>query len=86
MCFINTCSKMNDQCAIVLVQVCAALSFLGCFECCSQLCCGGGGGSDWRPHTGVAVCCPVMCIVLLYRMHITYLYSLSGKASLVNIG
>ncbi|CAM0873292.1 unnamed protein product [Alopecurus aequalis] len=46
MCFINTCSKMNDQCAIVLVQVCAALSFLGCFECCSQLCCGGGGGSD----------------------------------------
>ncbi|KAM0861071.1 hypothetical protein ACQ4PT_046143 [Festuca glaucescens] len=46
MCFINTCSKMNDQCAIVLVQVCTALSFLGCFECCSQLCCGGGGGSD----------------------------------------
>ena len=44
MCFINTCSKMNDQCAIVLVQICAALSFLGCFECCSQLCCGGGGG------------------------------------------
>ncbi|VAI27497.1 unnamed protein product [Triticum turgidum subsp. durum] len=22
---------------------CAALSFLGCFECCTELCCGGGG-------------------------------------------
>ncbi|KQK21328.1 hypothetical protein BRADI_1g60207v3 [Brachypodium distachyon] len=43
MCFINACSKMNDQCAIVMVQLCAALSFLGCFECCSELCCGGGG-------------------------------------------
>ncbi|KAM3254208.1 hypothetical protein ACQJBY_047998 [Aegilops geniculata] len=43
MCFINCCSKMNDRCAIVLVQMCAALSFLGCFECCTELCCGGGG-------------------------------------------
>ncbi|VAI27494.1 unnamed protein product [Triticum turgidum subsp. durum] len=43
MCFINCCSKMNDRCAIVLVQACAALSFLGCFECCTELCCGGGG-------------------------------------------
>lgn len=43
MCFINCCSKMNDQCAIVLVQLCAALSFLGCFECCTELCCGRGG-------------------------------------------
>uniref|UniRef100_A0A0E0GP04 VWFA domain-containing protein n=1 Tax=Oryza nivara TaxID=4536 RepID=A0A0E0GP04_ORYNI len=40
MCFINTCSKMNDRCAIVMVQLCGALSCLACFECCS-LCCGG---------------------------------------------
>ncbi|KAL6878213.1 hypothetical protein ACP4OV_012383 [Aristida adscensionis] len=43
MCFINACSKMNDQCAIVLTQACAALACLGCFECCAALC---GGGSD----------------------------------------
>ncbi|KAJ1296761.1 hypothetical protein BS78_01G327000 [Paspalum vaginatum] len=41
MCFIKMCSKMNDQCAIVMVQACTALACLGCFECCSELCCGG---------------------------------------------
>ncbi|CAN6300590.1 unnamed protein product [Urochloa humidicola] len=41
MCFIKACSKMNDQCAIVMAQTCAALACLGCFECCSELCCGG---------------------------------------------
>ncbi|KAL5197434.1 hypothetical protein ABZP36_000946 [Zizania latifolia] len=41
MCCIKGCSKMNDQCAIVLAQLCAALSFLGCYECCSELCCSG---------------------------------------------
>jgi len=41
MCFIKACSKMNDQCAIVMAQACAALACLGCFECCSELCCGG---------------------------------------------
>ncbi|KAG8099382.1 hypothetical protein GUJ93_ZPchr0013g35406 [Zizania palustris] len=41
MCCIKACSKMNDQCAIVLAQVCAALSCLGCYECCSELCCSG---------------------------------------------
>ncbi|ONK75104.1 uncharacterized protein A4U43_C03F13360 [Asparagus officinalis] len=41
MCFIKACSKMNDQCVIALTQLCTALSFLACFECCS-LCCGGG--------------------------------------------
>ncbi|KAF0922327.1 hypothetical protein E2562_031819 [Oryza meyeriana var. granulata] len=40
MCVINTCSKINDRCAIVMVQFCGALSCLACFECCS-LCCGG---------------------------------------------
>ncbi|KAL5198684.1 hypothetical protein ABZP36_002196 [Zizania latifolia] len=38
---IKGCSKMNDQCAIVLAQVCAALSCLGCYECCAELCCSG---------------------------------------------
>jgi hypothetical protein len=41
MCLIKACSKMNDQCAIVMAQACAALACLGCFECCSELCCGG---------------------------------------------
>jgi hypothetical protein len=41
MCFIKACSKMNDQCAIVLVQVFAAFACLGCFECCSEICSGG---------------------------------------------
>ncbi|KAG8079750.1 hypothetical protein GUJ93_ZPchr0007g3428 [Zizania palustris] len=41
MCCIKGCSKMNDQCAIVLAQVCAALSCLGCYECCAELCCSG---------------------------------------------
>ncbi|TVU46604.1 hypothetical protein EJB05_06149, partial [Eragrostis curvula] len=41
MCFIKACSKINDQCAVVMVQACAALACLGCFECCSELCCGG---------------------------------------------
>ncbi|PWZ52369.1 Inter alpha-trypsin inhibitor, heavy chain 4 [Zea mays] len=41
MCFIKACSKMNDQCAIVMAQACAAIACLGCFECCSELCCGG---------------------------------------------
>ncbi|XP_062215389.1 uncharacterized protein LOC133915962 [Phragmites australis] len=40
MCFIKACSKMNDRCAIVLTQACGALACLGCFECCSALCCG----------------------------------------------
>ncbi|KAL5217941.1 hypothetical protein ABZP36_018625 [Zizania latifolia] len=40
MCLINACSKMNDRCAIVMVQFCGALSCLACFECCT-LCCGG---------------------------------------------
>jgi len=41
MCCIKACNRMNDQCAIVMAQVCAALSCLGCYECCSEVCCGG---------------------------------------------
>uniref|UniRef100_A0A453B3Q2 Uncharacterized protein n=1 Tax=Aegilops tauschii subsp. strangulata TaxID=200361 RepID=A0A453B3Q2_AEGTS len=41
MCCIKACNRMNDQCAILLAQVCAALSCLGCYECCAEVCCGG---------------------------------------------
>ncbi|CAN6226081.1 unnamed protein product [Urochloa humidicola] len=41
MCCIKACNRMNDQCAIVLAQICAALSCLGCYECCAEVCCGG---------------------------------------------
>ncbi|KAL7091906.1 hypothetical protein ACP275_12G132100 [Erythranthe tilingii] len=39
MCFIQTCSKINDQAAILLTQLCASLACLGCYACC----CGGDG-------------------------------------------
>ncbi|KAI5007905.1 hypothetical protein ZWY2020_008953 [Hordeum vulgare] len=41
MCCIKACNRMNDQCAIMMAQVCAALSCLGCYECCAEVCCGG---------------------------------------------
>lgn len=40
MCFITTCSHMNNQCAIVLTQVCTALACFECFNCCFELCSG----------------------------------------------
>ncbi|KAL9149811.1 hypothetical protein ABFS82_12G129700 [Erythranthe guttata] len=39
MCFIQTCSKINDQAAILLTQLCASLACLGCYACC----CSGDG-------------------------------------------
>ncbi|XP_063946819.1 uncharacterized protein LOC135151692 [Daucus carota subsp. sativus] len=39
MCCIQTCSRINDQCAIILTQFCTALSCLGCYSCC-EACCG----------------------------------------------
>ncbi|PNT54975.1 hypothetical protein POPTR_001G166800v4 [Populus trichocarpa] len=38
MCFIQTCSYMNNQCAIVLSQLCAALACFECMNCCIELC------------------------------------------------
>ncbi|KAF5732104.1 putative inter-alpha-trypsin inhibitor heavy chain [Tripterygium wilfordii] len=38
MCCIQTCSRMNNQCAIVLSQLCAALACFECFSCCFELC------------------------------------------------
>ncbi|KAK4355745.1 hypothetical protein RND71_024716 [Anisodus tanguticus] len=37
-CCIQTCSKMNDQCAIVLTQFLGAMACLGCLSCC-EICC-----------------------------------------------
>ncbi|KAK4756876.1 hypothetical protein SAY87_007003 [Trapa incisa] len=41
MCCIQCCSRLNDQFVIALTQLCSALAFFGCMECCSELCCGG---------------------------------------------
>ncbi|KAL9350572.1 hypothetical protein Peur_057827 [Populus x canadensis] len=38
MCFIQACSYMNNQCAIVLSQICAALACVECINCCIELC------------------------------------------------
>ncbi|KAK8629211.1 hypothetical protein V6N13_078063 [Hibiscus sabdariffa] len=38
MCFIQACSYMNNQCAIVLSQICTALACFECVNCCYELC------------------------------------------------
>ncbi|CAK7356494.1 unnamed protein product [Dovyalis caffra] len=38
MCFIQTCSYMNNQCTIVFSQICAALACFECINCCIELC------------------------------------------------
>lgn len=38
MCFIRSCSQMNDQCAIVMAQLCTALACLECLNCCCEIC------------------------------------------------
>ncbi|KAJ4717760.1 putative Inter-alpha-trypsin inhibitor heavy chain-related [Melia azedarach] len=37
MCFIQACSSMNNQCSIVLSQLCAALACFECISCCYEL-------------------------------------------------
>lgn len=44
LCCLECCNKLNDQCVIVLTQLCTALACFGCFECCSNLCCCGQDG------------------------------------------
>ncbi|KAK6126752.1 hypothetical protein DH2020_039497 [Rehmannia glutinosa] len=44
MCCVQMCSSINDQCAILLTQLCGALACLGCYTCCCGLCCGGEDG------------------------------------------
>ncbi|KAG7021981.1 hypothetical protein SDJN02_15710, partial [Cucurbita argyrosperma subsp. argyrosperma] len=38
-CCIQVCLKINNQCAIVLTQLCTALACFGCFDCCLEMCC-----------------------------------------------
>ncbi|XP_022721622.1 uncharacterized protein LOC111279023 [Durio zibethinus] len=38
MCFIQACSSMNNQCSIVLTQLCTALACFECVNCCYELC------------------------------------------------
>lgn len=42
MCCIQCCSRLNNQCAIALTQLCGALACLGCAACCDAC-----GGQDW---------------------------------------
>ncbi|GJR79419.1 putative von Willebrand factor A-like domain superfamily protein [Tanacetum coccineum] len=37
-CFIQACVKVNDQCAIALTQLCAALACFQCLSCCCDTC------------------------------------------------
>ncbi|KAI3933932.1 hypothetical protein MKX01_028258 [Papaver californicum] len=39
MCFIRTCSHVNNQGAIVITHLCTALSCFGLLNCCVDLCC-----------------------------------------------
>ncbi|KAI9122983.1 hypothetical protein K1719_005872 [Acacia pycnantha] len=40
-CCISACSRLNNQCMTALTQLCIGLGCLGCFSCCSELCCHG---------------------------------------------
>ncbi|KAJ7956002.1 inter-alpha-trypsin inhibitor heavy chain-related [Quillaja saponaria] len=41
MCCIQFCSRINNQCAIALTQLCTGLACFGCLSCCSNICCCG---------------------------------------------
>ncbi|XP_071689053.1 uncharacterized protein [Rutidosis leptorrhynchoides] len=34
MCCIQACSRVNNQCSVVLTQLCGTLTYIGCCECC----------------------------------------------------
>lgn len=38
MCFIQTCSVLNDRCTIVLTQLSTAFACFGCIDCCFEVC------------------------------------------------
>ncbi|KAK7265454.1 hypothetical protein RJT34_33074 [Clitoria ternatea] len=44
MCFIQCCSRINNQCATALTQLCIGLGCFGCLTCCSEICCSGNEG------------------------------------------
>ena len=62
LCCIQTCSRMNDQCAIALTQLCGALACLGCFYCC-EACCSGHDG--WWNE--IMRCPPNSCCIQCYH-------------------
>lgn len=41
MCCIQTCSKINNQCATAFVQLFTSLACFGCLSCCTEICCSG---------------------------------------------
>ncbi|OMO70665.1 von Willebrand factor, type A [Corchorus capsularis] len=38
MCFIQACSRINNQCSIVFTQLCTGLACCECLNCCYELC------------------------------------------------
>ncbi|XP_057747759.1 uncharacterized protein LOC130966953 [Arachis stenosperma] len=44
MCCIDCCSRMNNQFATALTQLCIGLGCFGCLTCCSEICCSGNDG------------------------------------------
>ncbi|MED6171012.1 hypothetical protein PIB30_036772 [Stylosanthes scabra] len=44
MCCIDFCSRINNQCATALTQLCIGLGCFGCITCCSEICCSGNDG------------------------------------------
>lgn len=44
MCCIQCCSRMNNQLATALTQLCIGLGCFGCLTCCSNICCSGNDG------------------------------------------
>ncbi|KAL7616007.1 hypothetical protein Lser_V15G01485 [Lactuca serriola] len=37
-CMIQACGQINNQCSIVMTQLCAALACFQCLECCCEMC------------------------------------------------
>ncbi|XP_061361590.1 uncharacterized protein LOC133305393 isoform X2 [Gastrolobium bilobum] len=44
MCCIQCCSRINNQCATALTQLCIGLGCFGCLTCCTEICCSGNEG------------------------------------------
>ncbi|KZV58791.1 hypothetical protein F511_18628 [Dorcoceras hygrometricum] len=40
MCFIQSCNRLKDQCAVALTQLCTVLACFGCIDVCFDLCLG----------------------------------------------
>ncbi|XP_010261798.1 PREDICTED: inter alpha-trypsin inhibitor, heavy chain 4-like [Nelumbo nucifera] len=40
MCGIRACSRLNNECSIILTQICTAISCFACSDCCADVCSG----------------------------------------------